>query len=161
MNIRIRECYCFWVTKVCPWHFCDVMDCSPPGSSVHGISQARILEWVAIAFSHHCPGHRHLPNNPGTEPASPALADRFFTAESSGKAKNNRIVFIKTTHGDLLLKKILKSGSNDIYKGWWVFLFHGTIIWQCCKQDLQSTCWNALCTSPAWPVPASPSPDSP
>ena len=27
------------------------MDCSPPGSSVHGISQARILEWVAIAFS--------------------------------------------------------------------------------------------------------------
>ena len=27
------------------------MDCSPPGSSVHGISQARILEWVAIVFS--------------------------------------------------------------------------------------------------------------
>ena len=27
------------------------MDCSPPGSSVHGISQVRILEWVAIAFS--------------------------------------------------------------------------------------------------------------
>ena len=27
------------------------MDCSPPGSSVHGISQARILEWVAISFS--------------------------------------------------------------------------------------------------------------
>ena len=30
---------------------CDPMDCSPPGSSVHGISQARILEWVAISFS--------------------------------------------------------------------------------------------------------------
>ena len=30
---------------------CDYMDCSPPGSSVHGISQARILEWVAISFS--------------------------------------------------------------------------------------------------------------
>ena len=27
------------------------MDCSPPGSSVHGILQARVLEWVAIAFS--------------------------------------------------------------------------------------------------------------
>jgi len=27
------------------------MDCSPPGSSVHGIFQARILEWVAISFS--------------------------------------------------------------------------------------------------------------
>ena len=30
---------------------CDSMDCSPPGSSVHGIFQARILEWVAISFS--------------------------------------------------------------------------------------------------------------
>ena len=31
--------------------FCDPMDCSPSGSSVHGISQARTLEWVAIPFS--------------------------------------------------------------------------------------------------------------
>ena len=31
--------------------FCDPMDCSRPGSSAHGISQARILEWVAISFS--------------------------------------------------------------------------------------------------------------
>ena len=30
---------------------CNPMGCSPPGSSVHGISQARILEWVAISFS--------------------------------------------------------------------------------------------------------------
>ena len=30
---------------------CNLMDCSPPGSSVHGILQARILEWVAIPFS--------------------------------------------------------------------------------------------------------------
>ena len=30
---------------------CDSMDCSPPGSFVHGILQARILEWVAISFS--------------------------------------------------------------------------------------------------------------
>ena len=30
---------------------CDPMDCSPPGSSVHGILQPRILEWVAIPFS--------------------------------------------------------------------------------------------------------------
>ena len=32
---------------------CDPMDCSLPGSSVHGIFQARVLEWVAIAFSGH------------------------------------------------------------------------------------------------------------
>ena len=30
------------------------MDCSPPGSSIHGILQARILEWVAISFSKCC-----------------------------------------------------------------------------------------------------------
>ena len=30
---------------------CDPMDCSPPGSSVHGILQARVLEWVAISFA--------------------------------------------------------------------------------------------------------------
>ena len=30
---------------------CDPMDCSPPSSSVHGILQARVLEWVAISFS--------------------------------------------------------------------------------------------------------------
>jgi len=34
----------------CPT-LCDPMDCSPPGPSVHGIFQARVLEWVAIAFS--------------------------------------------------------------------------------------------------------------
>ena len=38
------------VAKSCP-SLCDTMDCSPPGFSVHGILQARILEWVAISFS--------------------------------------------------------------------------------------------------------------
>ena len=38
------------VAKSCPTS-CDPVDCSPPGSSIHGISQARILEWVAISFS--------------------------------------------------------------------------------------------------------------
>ena len=38
------------VTQLCPTPS-DPMDCSPPGSSVHGIFQARVLEWGAIAFS--------------------------------------------------------------------------------------------------------------
>ena len=38
------------ITQSCPT-LCDPKDCSPPGSSVHGILQARILEWVAISFS--------------------------------------------------------------------------------------------------------------
>ena len=38
------------VAQLCPT-LCDPMDCSPSGSSVHEILQARILEWVAIPFS--------------------------------------------------------------------------------------------------------------
>ena len=38
------------VAQLCPT-LCDPVDCSPPGSSAHGILQARILEWVAISFS--------------------------------------------------------------------------------------------------------------
>ena len=51
------------------------MDCSLPGSSVHGILQARILEWVAFSPPEDLP-------DPGIEPlflTSPALAGEFFT----------------------------------------------------------------------------------
>ena len=41
---------CVLVTQLCPT-LCDPIDCSLPGSSVHGILQARILEWFAILFS--------------------------------------------------------------------------------------------------------------
>ena len=57
---------------------CYPMDCSSLVSSVYGLSQARILEWVVISFSGHLP-------DPGIKPASPALADGFFTAELPGK----------------------------------------------------------------------------
>ena len=42
--------FCCLVTKSCP-AFLEPLDYSPPASSVHGISQARILEWVVISFS--------------------------------------------------------------------------------------------------------------
>ena len=54
------------------------MDFSPPDSSAHEISQARILEGVPF------PSPEDLPN-PGTKPMSPALADGFFTNGSPGK----------------------------------------------------------------------------
>ena len=41
---------CVSVTQLCPT-LCDPMDCSPPGSSVHGTLHARILEWVTISSS--------------------------------------------------------------------------------------------------------------
>ena len=43
-------CVCVCITQSCPT-LCDAMDCSPPGSSVHGILQATILEWVAVSSS--------------------------------------------------------------------------------------------------------------
>ena len=58
------------------------MDCSPPGSSVHGISQARILEWVAVSSSRGSP-------DSGIEPVSPlylALAGGFFTTSATWEA---------------------------------------------------------------------------
>ena len=60
---------------------CDPMDCSPPGSSVHGISQARIQEWVAI------PSSRGLPN-PGIKPKSPSLQVDSLPPEPPGKPRN-------------------------------------------------------------------------
>ena len=50
LALSFPSCYCWLVTKSCPT-LCDPMDCSPPDSSVHEISQARILEWVAVSFS--------------------------------------------------------------------------------------------------------------
>ena len=54
------------------------MDYSPSGSSVHGILQARTLEWVAISFSR---GSSH----PGFEPGSPALQEDSLPTELQGK----------------------------------------------------------------------------
>ena len=62
---------------------CDPVDCSPPGSSVHGISQARILEWVAISFFR----GSSQPRIKRVSLASPALAGRFFNAVPPGKPK--------------------------------------------------------------------------
>ena len=72
---------------------CDPMDCRPPGSSVHGISQARVLEWGAISFSSgssqprdqtqvpwgSCIGRRDsLPLSPLEKPSKCTLVDVFL-----------------------------------------------------------------------------------
>ena len=68
------------IASVCPT-LCDPTDYSPPGSSVHGILQARILEWAAISFSRGS-------SPPRIEPVSlmsPALVGGLFTIELPGK----------------------------------------------------------------------------
>ena len=66
------------MAKLCPI-LCDPMDCSLPGSSDHGVSQGRILKWVAISFS-------NLPD-PGIELRSPALQVDSLPSEPPGKPK--------------------------------------------------------------------------
>ena len=82
----LKCCTTFSVWLYCSWlewsewscsvvsDFCNPVDCSPPGSSVHRILQARILEWVAVSFS------RDLPD-PGIEPRSPTLQTDTLTSE--------------------------------------------------------------------------------
>ena len=64
---------------------CDPLDCSPWGSSVCGIIQARIVEPVAFPASGDLPN----PENRPMSSASPALAGRLFTTTSSGKLKEH------------------------------------------------------------------------
>ena len=59
----------------------DPMDCSPPGSSVHGISQARILEWIAISFS-----------RGGIKPRFPTLQVDAVASEPPGRPLSNFIL---------------------------------------------------------------------
>ena len=71
-----------WCEALRRVRLCDPVDCSPPGSSVHGILQERILEWVAVPP----PGDL---SDPGIEPASLvslALAEVFFTASAAWEA---------------------------------------------------------------------------
>ena len=62
-NIHSQDCVHAKSLWLCPT-LCDPMNCSPPGSSIHGVLQARILEWVAMPSD--------LPN-PGIKPVSPAV----------------------------------------------------------------------------------------
>ena len=71
-----EEYCCCSVAKSCPTPS-NLMDCSLPGSSVHGISQARILEWVAISSSR---GFSQI----GVELTSPALAGGFLPLSHLG-----------------------------------------------------------------------------
>ena len=68
------------LTQLCPT-LCDHMDCSPPGSCVHGILQARILEWVAISYSRGSSG-------PSDWTRVSLIVTKFFTMWATREACN-------------------------------------------------------------------------
>ena len=61
-------------------NLCNPMDFSPPGSSVHGILQARLLKWVAIPFA-----RGSQDPDPGIKLRSPALQADYLPSEPPGK----------------------------------------------------------------------------
>ena len=76
---------------------CDLTDCSPQGSSVYGIFQAKILEWVAISSPEDLP-------DPGNKPITPALQAVSLLSESPGKPQ-----YVSLTHVSRFLKSALLS----------------------------------------------------
>ena len=94
-------------TQSCPT-LCDPMECSPPGSSVHGISQARIMEWVAISSSRG------------------SSQSRDWTCVSCISCINRRILYHWSTEEDL--KNIMLSEINQSQKEkCWMILHIGGI----------------------------------
>ena len=78
-------------SRSCPTLF-DALDCSLPGSSVHGILQARILEWVAIPFSRGS-------SQPRIESWSPVLQEDSLLSEPPGNPKNTGVGCLSLLQG--------------------------------------------------------------
>ena len=72
------------VVQLCPT-LCDPVDCSLSGFSVHGILQARILEWVTISFSRGS-------SDPGIEPGSPSFQADALTSEPPGRRPKSSLL---------------------------------------------------------------------
>ena len=77
----LSTCRCCSVAKMCPT-LCGLMESSLPSSSVHGISQAQILEWVAVSSSRGS-------SWPWDQTCASYIAGIFFTAEPPGKPPSN------------------------------------------------------------------------
>ena len=78
MCVCVCVCVCMCVRTQSCLTLCDSVDCNPPGSSVHRISQERILERVPFPS----PGDL---SNPGTLPRSPVLLTNSLLFEPPGK----------------------------------------------------------------------------
>ena len=88
----------------CPT-LCELVDCGPPGSSVHGFLQARTLEWVDIPFSRGS-------SWPRAWTSVSSIAGRFFTTWTTREAKCPNKSYLGKTHGFL---KWCLHGSKNIH----------------------------------------------
>ena len=98
---------CVSVTQSCPT-LCDAMDCSLPVSSVHGILQARILEWVAIPFSRGS-------SWPKDRTQVSCIADRGFNLWATREVRNYMYVYFKSNSSKVHLHfTYKKTGGTEI-----------------------------------------------
>ena len=107
IDVCVCVCVCVCVRAQLCSTLCNHIDCSPPGSSVHGISQARILEWVDI------------PSSRGSSPprdqlSSPALQVDSLPVEPLGKPEY-RLVILQTVFAKDQREEIFSSGGCTDY----------------------------------------------
>ena len=108
------------------------MDCSPPGSSVHGISQARILEWVSFSFSRGS-------SQPRDRTHVSCIAGGFFTAEPPGKPS-----FLSSFSWPSLNLSVASASFGTLTDTWWLWP-------EGCSPAGHSQCWGQE-HSLGWPA---------
>ena len=101
------SCVLCLVAQLC-LTLCNPVAYSPPGSSIRGILQARILEWVAM------PSSRDLPS-PGIKPRSLALQADSLPSEPPGKPKNTKVGSLSLLQGIFLTQE---SNEDLLHRRW-------------------------------------------
>ena len=106
VRICLYTCVYVFLCLVAQWcmTLCYPMDCSSSGSSVHGVSQARILEWVAISFSR----GSSRPRDQTFISCVSCIAGGFFTCWATGEAPHVSVSASKSKYLYLNLSLLLK-----------------------------------------------------
>ena len=100
-------------------NLCDPMDCSPPGSSVHGIFQARTLEWVGIPFSRGS-------SQPRDQTQVSCIAGRYLSYQGSPETLSNSLMSFSSFLVAFLgcsMCSIMSSANNDNFASFPIWIF--------------------------------------
>ena len=145
------------------------MDCSPPGSSVHGILQARLLEWVAISFARGS-------SRPRDRTPVSCIAGRHFTVCTTREVLKigwtNIHQVIKTTVCKRKTVIIIPKEENMIFQGydrasWWLswericLVIQETQVWSPCHEDLLEKEMATYSSTLAWRISRTEEPGRP
>ena len=107
-QVQLQEMESVCVSRLVTSDLCNPMDYSPPGSSVQGILQARILEWIAISFSRGT-------SQPRDWTLVSCIAGRFFTVWVTGKSMcfTMFLHLLKNQYNHTVLRSVKRSLRNE------------------------------------------------